>query len=1653
MLPWSSALRAFALATVLSVPMTTPGGVVVNELATWPADPILQTFPRTDANVEAERDVRFTRNLAQTFQTFNPLQIDKIYVDYEEGLASKEITIRIFSVADVNAGSLIQPEDASFTGTTYFSLVHTTTALIDMADAGNNPSGVLEFDLTGEDEVTLPANTGNAGYAFQLVRSGTGSEVDDGAERAFKWHFNDGNNLYPNGRSYAIFGGGVDASDDFLFAIEEHDQSPPTLAAARSSASLNTLTVVFSEGVDSTSATTLGNYSVSPSLTLSNPEMLDSRSVRFTTTAQTEGAEYTVTVSNVKDDSPQANTIAAGSEITFRSWIRTSGFLTAEFFHNVLPFGSRSVWVDDLTTWPAFVENRPDEIIFLPQFDTPSGYGDDYGARVTGVLVPQVSGDYHFFIRSDDSSKLYINPNGPEIPEASFVYVVAEETDCCDAFQEPGTLNDDGFTYPTTILPITLTAGERYGVMFLLKEGGGGDYGQVAWRREGDPTPAAELLPMSGELFETFVDPTGASLEITTHPADFTAQEALSASFSVAVNSSTPYVGYQWLMDGVEIPGGVGPTLTISPVLLEDDGAEISVRVRVPGIELTSSEAILTVLPDEVPPTIASASARGDRSTLTVRFSEAISESTLTALANYSVSPSLTLSDPVVLDPFTVQFTTSQQTVGTEHTLTVNNVVDLAGNAIAADSSITFFSAGLLLENDAGFVIFEAEHYDRLLGTLWEENTTSGTPSGGVSMHMPDNVSDNVNTDILEYDILFTKTGTHKIWYRARADDGGADSVFLRVDGAEPAGRTGDSASMSGFNVGVGNDFVWRSDSQTGPDPMTFEITTLGMHTIGIASREDGAYIDKIIITTDMAFTPEGFGPGETPREGEPPPPPADITITLQPESVTGDELQFVTLSIEATSDDPLLSFQWQRQEGGTFVDIEGATGTTLRIDPLTLDWDGAVLRVAVSVPGNTVFSQEVTVTVTPDTVAPEIVQARGFAAQQEVTLLFSEDLDPTTAQNASNYSISGPAGALGVISALLQGDRTVVLLTDAQTVGAKYTVTVNGVRDLAATPNATAGAQAKFFSAGAVRQQGADGLVVFEAEDYDGNPDAAWIENSTTGTPSGGVSMVVPNGTGTEEVSQLQYFIDFTQTGTHIIWYRAYGPSGTDDSAWLFLDGARPPERTASNDAAMSGFDEGPFGDFVWESDSFTGSDPMTFEITTTGIHTIAVARREDGSYFDKFAITTDPTFNPNNYGPFGPPETREGIPPAPSISISSPAADATFEANADVPITVDITATGREVALVEFFEGANKIGESTASPFGFTWMDVPTGIYALTARLTDDVGDVAVSSAVQITVGNPLDPLSYEGFDYAAGVDLSGQNGGFGWITEWGGNSGGVTVPGNTPGDTAQEGSLTYVDANGNQLVTTGNSALYSGETGTSQPFRDFALTGEGRGLDGTTTWISLLIQRDGATVDAANPYPRGANIAFFDGGSERFGIGNPSGSPDNFIAITHGGSTGDRRPSSTPFNELSFAVLRIDHLAGNDNAYLFINPPLDQEPDISTADAQDIGGFDFTFNRVRPFSGNTDTGNNRPFALLYMDELRIGETYAQVTPYTQGGDDIVLSISKADGQVTIQWDRGTLQSAPSVLGPWDDVEGAAPPSYTFTPGLEHEFFQVIE
>ncbi|MDJ1503916.1 Ig-like domain-containing protein, partial [Xanthocytophaga agilis] len=89
-----------------------------------------------------------------------------------------------------------------------------------------------------------------------------------------------------------------------------------------------------------------------------------------------------------------------------------------------------------------------------------------------------------------------------------------------------------------------------------------------------------------------------------------------------------------------------------------------------------------------------------------------------------------------------------------------------------------------------------------------------------------------------------------------------------------------------------------------------------------------------------------------------------------------------------------------------------------------------------------------------------------------------------------------------------------------------------------------------------------------------------------------------------------------------------------------------------------------------------------------------------------------------------------------APVVALTSPSANAGFQTGATITATASATDSDGSIAKVEFYAGAVKIGEKTASPYSVTWSTTTVGTYSLTAKATDNKGSVTTSSAISVIV-----------------------------------------------------------------------------------------------------------------------------------------------------------------------------------------------------------------------------------------------------------------------------------------------------------------------------
>jgi hypothetical protein len=94
------------------------------------------------------------------------------------------------------------------------------------------------------------------------------------------------------------------------------------------------------------------------------------------------------------------------------------------------------------------------------------------------------------------------------------------------------------------------------------------------------------------------------------------------------------------------------------------------------------------------------------------------------------------------------------------------------------------------------------------------------------------------------------------------------------------------------------------------------------------------------------------------------------------------------------------------------------------------------------------------------------------------------------------------------------------------------------------------------------------------------------------------------------------------------------------------------------------------------------------------------------------------------------------------PTVIITAPVNNTSYDAPATVVINVTANDKDGTVSKVEFYDGITSIGSDNSSPFSYTWTIAGFGTHTITAKATDNGGATTISSPDTIIVINPSIP-----------------------------------------------------------------------------------------------------------------------------------------------------------------------------------------------------------------------------------------------------------------------------------------------------------------------
>ena len=271
--------------------------------------------------------------------------------------------------------------------------------------------------------------------------------------------------------------------------------------------------------------------------------------------------------------------------------------------------------VSDLTgnaKYPA----SPDATATVTSFESPSNSADNYGLRMRAYIEAPATGNYTFWIASDDSGELHLSTDTTQA-NASLIASVNGYT---------SSQQWDKYASQKSV-EIALIAGQKYYIEALMKEGGGGDNLAVGWSGPGISGPTVidgQYLKVFGsslntnpvavnDVLVTNQDVVG-SIDPRVNDTDADSDPLTVTAVTQGTNGSVTFTGTQvTYTPNTGYSGADTFTYTISDGNGGSDTATISVTVNA----VASAEVLVASMNEGTGTTISDSSGNGNTGTVT----------------------------------------------------------------------------------------------------------------------------------------------------------------------------------------------------------------------------------------------------------------------------------------------------------------------------------------------------------------------------------------------------------------------------------------------------------------------------------------------------------------------------------------------------------------------------------------------------------------------------------------------------------------------------------------------------------------------------------------------------------------------------------------------------------------------------------------------------------------------------------------------------------------------------------------------------------------------------------------------------------------------------------------------------------------------------
>lgn len=317
------------------------------------------------------------------------------------------------------------------------------------------------------------------------------------------------------------------------------------------------------------------------------------------------------------------------------------------------------------------------------------GSAQNWGTWSRGFIEAPQTGQYTFWIASDDDSQLWLSTD-------------ATPTNRVLICQNVGAVPPLNFTAKPAqqSAPVSLVAGQKYYYEVYHTKGAtpaSSEHFEVAWQLpdstyepiinqkhlwaypEGNLT--GDPVATAPQILTTYQ-----GYDVPTLPNPLTVNQSQPVDLTVTIEAYPPG-DVQWYSNNVAIPGATLASYHIPAVSLGMNGATYSV-IASNNLGTATASTTFSVTPDTTPPTLVDSLDLGNPAgDVAVVFSESVDPTTGLNPANYSIPGATVIGAHIGSTPDTVLLQVSGLTLGGTNAVIVNNVQDLAGNVIAANSS------------------------------------------------------------------------------------------------------------------------------------------------------------------------------------------------------------------------------------------------------------------------------------------------------------------------------------------------------------------------------------------------------------------------------------------------------------------------------------------------------------------------------------------------------------------------------------------------------------------------------------------------------------------------------------------------------------------------------------------------------------------------------------------------------------------------------------------------------------------------------------------------------------------------------------------------------------------------------------------------------